>query len=169
MPDVHSFNAPDNTSCGTENDLRPRLSRTGQRERMTLLYSAHCAVKHMQVHPSALAFVPPSFIPSSSGIFPRHPDSSFILASNFCACPFPQAFCILCSSPLTAFSELLGLSLALTHLCIPVSYFEIQPDPLPAAPLGRDHPAIAAKKCLAIKMDDLVSIMFCFSVSDSLN
>lgn len=148
-----------------------RLSRTGQPERATLLHPAHCAMKHAQVHPPALAFVPPSFIPSSSGILPRHPDSSFILVSNFCACPLPQAFCILCSSLLTAFSELLGLSLspALTHLCIPVSYFEIQPVPLLAAPLGRDHPAIAAKKCSAIKMDDLLSIMFGFLVSHSLN
>lgn len=120
MPDVHHFNAPDNTCCGTKNDLRPP-PWTGQRQRMTPLRSAHCAAKHTQVHPPALAFVPPSFIPSSSGIFPRHPDSSFILASNFCACPLPQAFCILCSSPLTAFSELLGLSLSL----ISVSQFLI--------------------------------------------
>ncbi len=103
-----------------------------------------------------------SFMPSSSGIFPRHPDSSFILASNFCACPLPQAFCILCSSPQIALSEILGLSLACTHLSIPVSYFENQPELLPAAPLGRDHPAIAVKKCFAIKMDDLLFIMCCF-------
>lgn len=63
----------------------------------------------------------------------------------------------------------LSLSLAFTHLRIPVSYFETQPDPLPAAPLGRDHPARAAKKCFAIKMDDLLSIMFCFVVKECLD
>ena len=135
------------------------------------LHPAHCALQHTQVHPPALAFVTPSFIPSSSGIFPRHPDSSFLLASNICACPLPQAFDILCSSLLTA--SILwasgSLFLALTHLCIPVSYFGIQPVPLPAAPLGRDHPAIAAKIYLAIKMDDLFSIILSFSVSGSLN
>lgn len=47
----------------------------------------------------APAFVPTSFIPSSSGTFPpRHPDSSFILASNFCACLRPGALGILLSS-----------------------------------------------------------------------
>lgn len=47
---------------------------------------------------SVLSFVPASFIPSSSGTFPpRHPDSSFILASNFCACLRPGALGILLS------------------------------------------------------------------------
>lgn len=153
---MHHFNAPDNTSRGSQNNLRPPhgLFWTGQCERTPLLHPTHCALKHTQVHPPALAFVPAAFMPSSSGIFPRHPDSSFILASNFCACPLPQAFCILCSSPLTAFSLRFWVSLALSlRLRIPVSYFEIQPDSLWAAPLGRDCPAIAAKKkkCFAIK------------------
>lgn len=129
MPDVLHFNAPDSTGCGTENDPRPphRLSRTGQCERTALLRPAHCALKHTQVRPPALAFVPPSFIPFSSGIFPRHPDSSFILASNFCACPLPQALCILRSSPLTAFSLSfwVSLSLSLSHSLISVSQFLI--------------------------------------------
>lgn len=44
------------------------------------------------------SFVPASFILSSSGTFlPRHPDSSFILASNFCACLRPGALGILLS------------------------------------------------------------------------
>lgn len=121
MPDVHHLNAPDSTSCGTENDPRPprRLSWTRQREWTTLFHPARSAWKHTQVHPPALAFVPACFIPSSSGIFPRHPDSSFILASNFCACLLPRAVCILCSPP--AFSELLILSLSL----ISVSQFLI--------------------------------------------
>lgn len=116
MPDVLHFNAPDSSGCGTENDPRPphRLSRTGQCERTALLRPAHCALKHTQVRPPALAFVPPSFIPFSAGIFPRHPDSSFILASNFCACPLPQALCILRSSPLTAFSPSFWVSLSLS-------------------------------------------------------
>lgn len=123
MPDVHHLNAPDSTSCGTENDPRlpHRLSWTRQHERTTLFHPARFAWKHTQVHPPALAFVPACFIPSSSGIFPRHPDSSFILASNFCACLLPRAFCILCSPPPTAFSELLILSLSL----ISVSQFLI--------------------------------------------
>lgn len=58
MPDVHHFNAPENTSCGAKNKLRPqhRLSWTGQRERTTPLHPPHCAVKHAQVHPSCSGF-----------------------------------------------------------------------------------------------------------------
>lgn len=109
---MHRFNAPDSRSCATENDPRPpRFRRTGRHERLIVLGSTR------KLHPPAPAFVPPSFIPSSSssaGIFPRHPDSSFILASNFCACSLPQAFCILCSPPLTAFSLSFWVSLALS-------------------------------------------------------
>lgn len=126
------------------------------------LHPARFAWKHTQVHPPALAFVPACFIPSSSGIFPHHPDSSFILASNFCACLLPRAVCILCSPSF-------WFSLSLTHLCIPVSYFEIQPDPLPAAPLGRDRPAMAAKQCFAMKKDDPLSVMLRFLVSNYVN
>lgn len=35
-----------------------------------------------------------------------------------------------------------SLPLSLAHLRIPVSYFDIQPDTLPAAPLGRHRPAM---------------------------
>lgn len=104
-------------------------------------------------------FCSPFLIPSSSGIFPCHQDSSFILASHSCACLLPQALYILCS-PLTV----LWGSLSLTHCCIPVSYCEIKPDLLPAAPLGRDGPAIATKTCFAIKMEDPLSIVLCFLV-----
>lgn len=141
MPDVLHFNAPDSTGCGTENDPRPphRLSRTGQCERTALLRPAHCALKHTQVRPPALAFVPPSFIPFSSGIFPRHPDSSFILASNFCACPLPQALCILRSSPLTAFSLSFWVSLSLSRIHsspYPSFLFWDSARPAPSSPTG---------------------------------
>lgn len=135
MPDVHHFNAPDNTGCAAEKwpEASTQVSVKGR------FSSARLSV-HTLLHPPALAFVPPSFIPSSYGIFPLL--SSFILASNFCACPLPRALARLCSSLLTA-SFLWASG---SHLCIPVSHFGMQPVLLPAGPVGRDHPAIAAKK-----------------------
>lgn len=141
MPDVHYFNAPDNTGCAAEKwpEASTQVSMKGW-------FSPTRLSVHTLLHPPALAFVPPSFMPSSYGIFPLF--SSFILGSNFCASLLPQAFGRLCFSLLTA--SFLWASGSL-DLCIPVSHFGMQPILLPAGPVGRDHPAIAAKKELCLK------------------
>lgn len=165
MPDVLHFNAPDSTGCGTENDPRPphRLSRTGQCERTALLprlivlwSTRKFALLHW------LLFLPPLY-PSPLGYFLAI--RIHLLSLPVISVPARCLRRFVYSAPLLWLlflwaSGSLSLSLAFTHLRIPVSYFETQPDPLPAAPLGRDHPARAAKKCFAIKMDDLLSIMF---------
>ena len=169
MPDVHHFNALD---TDRENDLRPpqRLLWTGQRESRTLLQLAHCALKHTKAHPPALAFVPPSFIASSSGIFPRHPDHLLFLPviSVPASSPRHSVYFVLLLW-LQAFCGLLGLFLSLS--LISISQFLIldfsqsrsqQPHRGETILLWQQK-----KSFFAIKMDDLLSIMFCFSVSSS--
>lgn len=167
MPSLNNFNALDSTSCGTGIDLRPpcRLYWTGRLSsiRLIVLWSTRKSTL------LALAFVPLSFHPPPLGYFLAiRIHLLFLPVISVPACPLRHFIYFVLLFWLHAFSELLGLSLALTHLCIPVSYFGIKPVLLPAGPLGRDRPAIPAKKSLAIKMDDLLSIMFCFSARSSL-
>lgn len=125
---------------------------TGQRKRTTL-YPAHCALKHTQVHPPPLGH----FLAIRIHLL-------FLPVISVPACPLRHFIYFVLLFWLHAFSKFLGLSL----ISSPVSFFGIQPVPLLAGPLGRDRPAIEAKKCFAIKMDDLLFIMFCFSASSSL-
>lgn len=110
------------------------------------------------------SFVPASFIPSSSGTLPpRHPESSFILASNFCACLRPGALGILLSFAPT-------LTPSLSHPSpYPSSLFWHSARLAPSSPTGKTPTCYrrtwrkrrrrrASKNCsVPIKMDDLLS------------
>lgn len=151
VPDVHNSSAPDNMSCDTGSDLRPLLRRPwmGLAWEDNFLPADSFYLEAQSSSPSRACFCPslPPFL------------ANWIYLFSFPVISVPSHFLrhFVASIP--------SLLTLLTHLCIPLSYFEPWPDLLPAGPKGTDRPAMAVKKKkggFAVKMDHSFSIMLCF-------